>query len=413
MQKILLDNLLIFMSNIAKNIGKKGFISALFLDAVGIIFSSLINTSLTNTILNRIIYFCYCIRFELISLLFVLFLIYIVYYIIKNKLYTPWKIILFCLPFCLCFWLSKGNILKDENYYKQDHIYDDYYSYYDDSEYETTFDSLDEIENDSVDNYMTGENNQDSIQIDSDNSELMDENDSNYWYNSTNDDYYYYGEDNSSDIHKSENPFIQFVIARYYYFNNNFYEIESQEHFMRNAIKYQEERNWDQSIRYYSLAKAMYPEAYNVERIERKIERCEIVRSYCKDLNKRYILPIDVRNELTLNAFICSRALSLIWPKQYGKQYEQLKNNVINAIDSYPDLYKSCNRNDYNSCKKLIKKYGWCWFDHEFLRMLNNPNNDADTIMNWLKKYLQYEDVSRAKDRLFRTWLSYDEMSYE
>ena len=65
-------------------IGIKGFFVSLIIDLIGILFSFLIESSLTNVLLLRIILFCYCVRYELYAILVLLIICFIGYILIRK-----------------------------------------------------------------------------------------------------------------------------------------------------------------------------------------------------------------------------------------------------------------------------------------------------------------------------------------
>ena len=59
------------MSKLAETVGKKSFAVAASIDILGILVSFLIDVNVTNTTVAKIIFLSYCVRYELISTLFI------------------------------------------------------------------------------------------------------------------------------------------------------------------------------------------------------------------------------------------------------------------------------------------------------------------------------------------------------
>ena len=69
------------MSRLAKVIGKNGILTAAAVDLAGILVSFLIDANITNTMLAKLVFLTYCVRYELIVLLFLLGFVYLCVYI--------------------------------------------------------------------------------------------------------------------------------------------------------------------------------------------------------------------------------------------------------------------------------------------------------------------------------------------
>ncbi len=86
------------MSKLASILGTKSLIIAAIVDLAGIIVSFLIDVNLTNTLLERIVFMAYCVRYELI-IFFIFTIIGIIYIYILKRFPTQRKqlaLILFC-----------------------------------------------------------------------------------------------------------------------------------------------------------------------------------------------------------------------------------------------------------------------------------------------------------------------------
>ena len=299
------------MSKIKSIFRKKGFITALILDVMGLLISFLVNANLTNLILVKIALFCYCIRFELITLFILLILFYIYYYFSEKYSDTfKYSSVSFSLP-----------ILAALAFY-----------------------------------YI---------------------------------------------------PIRQFMKARYYYFNNNYYIDESQQYFFDKALECVDNKEWENSLRYFELAKKLYPNAYNIEKINDFERESELYIMYCSQLYDSYIKPS--LNHIYKNAYDCAKVLHIIYPTKYDYIYRNYNDSIKKAIEAYPSIYESCKSGDYQECRSLILRYGWLWFEPILYEKLSYDYEDY--VMKHLKEYLSHEDPHAAQCRIISSWISKDSIS--
>lgn len=293
-------------------IGIKGFFVSLIIDLIGILFSFLIESSLTNVLLLRIILFCYCVRYELYAILVLLIICFIGYILIRK--YTGRKkivaIFFFFTPIIIVFLFSFVSLR-------------------------------------------------------------------------------------------------QFIIARYYYYDRNFYIEESQHLILDKAAKYLEKCDWVNSIKYFHLAKDVYPKAYNVNDIDEAIEKCELCIKYCDQLYDSYIKPD--KSHISRNKYECAKVLYQIDPVKYSHLYNSLDDSLKEAIKHYPSLYESLELNNYEECRSLILKYGWCWFEPVLYEMFSEDKEKY--IMKKLNEYLSSENVYVGQYRIIKAWVDNDSIS--
>lgn len=199
-------------------------------------------------------------------------------------------------------------------------------------------------------------------------------------------------------------PIRQFVIARYYYFNNSFYKNESQDRFLINATFQLIEKNWDLVEKNLEQADGLYPESNFTIRISNAFEELNNINKYGDQLHESYIKPITP--EIALNKFRCAQTLYTLYPKKYGTEYLELRDSVVTAINTYKRLYESIDMEDYKECRELILKYGWCWFEPIINEKLSYDNEAK--VMEWLNQYIGNEDLYSAQKRLETNWFGKD-----
>lgn len=202
----------------------------------------------------------------------------------------------------------------------------------------------------------------------------------------------------------SYRPLRQLVIARYYYFNNNYYIEESQYYFLSKTSDYINKREWDKSIKYLNLAKEVYPDAYNIDKIDESITNTNLCLIFCQQLYNSYIKPN--KNHITRNTYECAKVLYKLNPSQYDNLYNSYNDSIKIALDAYPLLYDSYNSGNYNDCRELILKYGWFWFEPTVNEIFTYDNEGY--VMSHLKDYLSNEDPISAQQRLLRAWMIED-----
>lgn len=293
------------MSKIKNIIGKKGFVTALTLDLIGLIISFLVNTNLTNIFLARIALFFYCIRIELIFILIILIIIQIYNYWVSKHLGYLNKGLsyLFFIPL----------IIMSIAYFK---------------------------------------------------------------------------------------PIRQLVVARYYYYNNGYYVEESQKFFLDKASECIDKREWNNCIKYFNLAKEVYPNATNIEFIDENITNTQICIKFCTQLFNSYIKPD--KYHISKNSYECAKVLNQLNPSTYGYLLKNYNDSIRLALAAYPSLYSSYENGNYKECRDLILRYGWFWFEPIVKDKLSYDNEKF--VMSHLGEYLSGEEYYLGQFRLISAW---------
>lgn len=202
-------------------------------------------------------------------------------------------------------------------------------------------------------------------------------------------------------------PTKQYIIARYYYFNNKLYKDESQKRFLDNAQNYLKNNEWKLCKENLAQANALYPDGYYSSKISKALNEVDLFISYGESLHDSYIEPAT--SEIPLNTFKCSQTLCNFYPSKYKPEYLLLRDSVITAINSYQLLYKAVAAEDYEDCRTLISHYGWCWFEPTVHDRLSYDNESI--VMKWLNQYIGNEELYSAQSRMARVWFGEDSIS--
>lgn len=205
----------------------------------------------------------------------------------------------------------------------------------------------------------------------------------------------------------SYRPIRQFVIARYYYFNNRLYEDESQKRFLDNATTQMNDYNWDLAIGNLSKANALYPNSYYSTTITNAIDEFNFYIAFGERLHETYIRPVTSR--MPLNKYKCAQSLFYLYPIKYKREYLELRDSVVSAINAYPQLYNAFDNEDYEECRELIIRHGWCWFEPLVYDRLTSFNDSI--FIERLNQYIGNEDSYSAQKRLVTNWVDSDSVS--
>ena len=199
-------------------------------------------------------------------------------------------------------------------------------------------------------------------------------------------------------------PIRQLIVARYYYFNNGYYVEESQKFFLDRASECIDKREWDNSIKYFNLAKEVYPNADNIKKIDENITNSEMCVKYCTQLFDSYVKPD--KNHISKNSYECAKVLNQLNPSTYGYLLKDYNDSIRLALAAYPSLYSSYENGNYKDCRDLILRYGWFWFEPIVRERLSYDNEKF--VMSHLGEYLSNEDSYSAQCRLIGAWISND-----
>lgn len=136
----------------------------------------------------------------------------------------------------------------------------------------------------------------------------------------------------------------------------------------------------------------------------------------CNDLANRYIREIQTR--IHISDFIYTRCISRdsslddklqrlytcykLYPTKYESMYIELRYGIDEAIQHYPQLYQAITVNDYDTCKRLIALYGYCWFEQRVFERLQHDNRDF--ILRLLHQYIANEDCMLGQSRLIKKY---------
>lgn len=292
-----------------RQIGIKGFFVSLIMDLIGIVFSLLIESSITNVLLWKIILFCYCVRYELYVILILLVIGFALYLLIRNTSGKQKLIITvtFILPIIIV----------------------------------------------SIISFV---------------------------------------------------PIRQFIIARYYFYSRSYYVEESQHIILDKAVEYMDKCKWTEAIKYFTLAKNIYPNAYNIDIINEAINSSETCIKFCDQLYDSYIKPNKTR--ISKNKYECAKVLFKMDSVKYCRLYYSLDDSLREAIRNYPSLYENLELNNYPQCRSLILKYGWCWFEPVLNEMFSEDKEKY--VMKKLNEYLSGENVRVGQYRIISGWVDKD-----
>ena len=205
----------------------------------------------------------------------------------------------------------------------------------------------------------------------------------------------------------SVKPTRQYIIARYYYFNNKLYKDESQKRFLDNAQNYLDNNEWNLCKENLTQANALYPDSYYSSQISKALNKVDLYISYGEILHNSYIEPTT--SGIPLNTFKCSQTLCIFYPSKYETEYLLLRDSVKTAINAYQLLYKAVAAEDYEDCRALISHYGWCWFEPTVHDRLSY--NNESKVMEWLNQYISNEELYSAQSRMARVWFGEDSIS--
>lgn len=202
-------------------------------------------------------------------------------------------------------------------------------------------------------------------------------------------------------------PAIRFCQARkFYFFTLKLHKDESQRYFLDNAKSKLDSYEWESCIKQLTKAQELYPESYYKYKINNAIDEINLIIAFGERLHDIYVKPAN--NRAQFSSFICSKTLNNLCPSEYGTEYIALRDSVAMAIRSYQQLYAAVEINDYEKCKKLILRYGWCWFEPTVCDKLSQ--DDEKQAAEWLKQYLNAENCFMAQDRMLDNWLEEDNL---
>jgi hypothetical protein len=201
-------------------------------------------------------------------------------------------------------------------------------------------------------------------------------------------------------IYLSSEDAIMLAKGRYFYYNNGLYMAESQIKPLKKALNYYNENDWDNCYSVLTNAIEIYPNGYYTLAMQQAANSIQKLIEYENFMYNTWI--VKQGEHPTRESYRCANLLQHFNPKKYTLLYNEQTRIVTDALAHYDSLYCAYNNSKTEECKKLVDKYGWCWFEPTVLEILKSATGEA--FQDNMSSIFSGETIVAAKIRLSNVW---------